>query len=162
MYLNKVILYGTLGRDPELKALPSGQSVVSFSMATTRTWKDQNGVKQEDTQWHNLVCFGKRGEVLAQYVKKGDRLYVEGYIQTRSWEKDGAKQYRTEIIIDDFQFGERKAGAPGATPGAYAQASYPKSAQAQAPSDAPSSQKGADTPDIAYPTEEINPDDIPF
>jgi single-strand DNA-binding protein len=151
MYLNKVILYGTLGRDPELKALPSGQSVVSFSMATTRTWKDQDGAKKEDTQWHNIVCFGKRADVLAQYVKKGDRLYVEGRLQTRSWEKDGAKQYRTEITVDDFQFGERRQGdSPG---GQYQK---PNTAS----SDKPSSGQKAEA--IEYPDEEINPDDIPF
>jgi single-strand DNA-binding protein len=150
MYLNKVILYGTLGRDPELKALPSGQSVVSFSMATTRTWKDQDGAKKEDTQWHNIVCFGKRAEVLAQYVKKGDRLYVEGRIQTRSWEKDGAKQYRTEITVDDFQFGERKQG-DGST---Y----QPTPSAPSASKAAPASKHEA----IEYPEEEINPDDIPF
>ncbi len=152
MYVNKAIIYGTLGRDPELKALPGGQSVVSFSMATTSTWKDANGVKQEDTQWHNIVCFGKRADVLAQYVKKGDRLFVEGKMQTRSWEKDGVKHYRTEVVVDDFQFGERKANEGG-------NAGY-TSAPAQ---NAPANKASHNTPEaIAYPTEEINPDDIPF
>jgi single-strand DNA-binding protein len=153
MYLNKVILYGTLGRDPELKALPSGQSVVTFSMATTRTWKDQNGAKQEDTQWHNIVCFGKRADVLAQYVKKGDRLYVEGRLQTRSWEKDGVKHYRTEITVDDFQFGDRRPQSDGG--GAY-QPKESGSAPAAKPAPAPKHEA------IDYPDEEINPDDIPF
>jgi single-strand DNA-binding protein len=155
MYVNKAIIYGTLGRDPELKALPGGQSVVSFSMATTRTWKDQNGAKQEDTQWHNIVCFGKRADVLAQYVKKGDRLYVEGRMQTRSWEKDGFKHYRTEVVVDDFQFGEKRAGS---APGGYAAAGGAGAATGSAGA-ASASQK----PDvIEYPAEEINPDDIPF
>lgn len=153
MYVNKAILYGTLGRDPELKALPSGQSVVSFSMATSRTWKDQDGAKKEETQWHNIVCFGKRADVLAQYVKKGDRLYVEGRIQTRSWEKEGVKQYRTEIAVDDFQFGERRQTEGG---------TYQPKEGGSAPA-SPAKAPGATKHDaIDYPDEEINPDDIPF
>src|SRR5487761_2556327 len=107
MYLNKVFLYGNLTRDPELKALPSGLQLASFGIATNRTCKDKNGAKQEATEFHNIVAFGRTAEVLAQYMKKGRPLFIEGRIQTRSWDdKDGGKkQYRTEIIVDNFQFG---------------------------------------------------------
>src|SRR3989338_5454724 len=107
MYLNKVFLYGNLTRDPELKALPSGSQVANFGMATNRTYKDKNGQKQETTEFHNVVVFGRTAEVIAQYVKKGRPIFVEGRLQTRSWEgkEDGKKQYRTEIIVDNFQFG---------------------------------------------------------
>src|SRR3989344_6560969 len=105
MYLNKVFLYGNLTRDPELKALPSGQNLVSFGLATNRTYKDKNGQKQEATEFHNIVAFGRLAEVIAQYMKKGRPLFVEGRIQTRSWESEGQKKYRTEIVVENFQFG---------------------------------------------------------
>ncbi len=85
MYLNKVFLIGNLTRDPELKALPSGSKVASLSMATNRVWKDQAGARQEATEYHNIVAFGRQAENLAQYAKKGSSLFVEGRIQTRSW-----------------------------------------------------------------------------
>ena len=152
MYLNKVSIYGRLGRDPELKSIPSGTKVVSFSLATTETYKDKNGEKKEVTDWHNAVCFGKRAEVIAQWVKKGDMLYIEGKLKTRSWEKDNVKQYRTEVNIDDFKFGENNRGGGGAP----AQQSTPKKVE-------PAPSAPADNLDtIEYPEEEINPDDIPF
>src|SRR3989339_576978 len=100
MYINEVKLYGRLGRDPELKSLPNGTPVVTFTMATTRNWKDESGQKKEQTEWHNLVCFGKRADVIAKYVKKGDSFYVTGRLQTRSWEdkETQKKMYRTEIF----------------------------------------------------------------
>jgi single-strand DNA-binding protein len=114
MYLNKIILYGNLTRDPELKALPSGQNVVSFSVATNRDWKDKDGQKKEATEFHNVVAFGRTADVIGQYFKKGRPIYVEGRIQTRSWEKDGAKQYRTEVIVENFQFGPSANTTDGA------------------------------------------------
>ena len=151
MYLNKAILYGNLTRDPELKSLPSGIKVVSFGLATNRTWKDKNGVKQESTSFHNIVAFGKTAEIMAQYLKKGSGAYVEGRIETRSWDdkNDGSKKYRTEIIVDNFQFGPSTRGSRGGSEG------FSKSQEA------PAKDAGAmDT--IEYPTEEINPEDIPF
>ncbi len=144
MYINKIVVYGRLGSDPELKALPNGTSVVNFSMATTRTWKDKNGQKQEETEWHRCVIFGKRADVIKQYVHKGDKFYIEGRLKTRSWETDGVKKYSTEIMIEDFSFGDnpKKDGAQ-------------ISSGTEAPSPA-----SIDT--IEYPEEEINPDDIPF
>jgi single-strand DNA-binding protein len=86
MYLNKVILIGNLTRDPELKSIPSGISVATFSLATNRVWKDKNGQRQEDTQYHNVVVFGKQADSVSQYMKKGSSLMVEGRLQTRSWD----------------------------------------------------------------------------
>ena len=153
MYLNKVLLYGNLTRDPELKALPSGQQVASFGLATNRSFKNRDGQQQEQTEYHNIVAFGRTAEVMGQYLKKGRPIYVEGRLQTRSWDKDGAKQYRTEIIVDSFQFGAQ-GGGDGARGGGYA---APAAASAAAP--AAAADMGAD---IQYPDEEINPEDIPF
>ncbi len=152
MYLNKAFLFGNLTRDPELKSLPSGIKVVSFGLATNRTWKDKNGVKQESTSFHNIVAFGKTAEIMAQYLKKGSSAFVEGRIETRSWDdkNDGSKKYRTEIIVDNFQFGPSSGGRSGGE-------SFSKGESESAPK-AQASQM--DT--IEYPTEEINPEDIPF
>ena len=112
MYINKAFLFGNLTRDPELKSLPSGIKVVSFSLATNRTWKDKNGVKQESVNFHNIVAYVKPAEIIAQYVKKGSSLFVEGRIDTRSWDDktDGTKKYRTEVIVENFQFGPSQGG----------------------------------------------------
>ena len=112
MYLNKATIYGNLTRDPELKSLPSGSAVANFGVATNRTWKDKDGSKKEQTEFHNVVAFGRTAEVIQQYIKKGDAIYVEGRIQTRSWEgkEDGKKQYRTEIVCETFQFGPSRRG----------------------------------------------------
>lgn len=146
MYLNKAILYGNLTRDPELKALPSGQQLVSFGLATNRTYKDKNGQKQESTEFHNIVAFGRPAEIIAQYMKKGRPLYVEGRIQTRSWESEGQKKYRTEIVVENFQFGDGGKGA-----------SFTEGASAT-----PAAANTKESEDIQYPDEEINPEDIPF
>ena len=113
MYLNKALIYGNLTRDPELKALPSGQQVASFSVATNRTWKDQSGAKQEAVDYHNIVVFGRQAETSAQYLKKGSGAFIEGRMQTRSWEQDGQKKYRTEVVADRVQFGPRPGGGGG-------------------------------------------------
>ena len=111
--LNKVLLIGNLGRDPEMRSLTSGQPVASFTLATSRRWRDKNGQKQEQTEWHNIVCFGKQAEIAGQYLTKGKQIYVEGRIQTRSWDdrQTGEKKYRTEIVCDNFQMlGARGGG----------------------------------------------------
>ncbi|MEJ6011449.1 single-stranded DNA-binding protein [Novosphingobium aquae] len=110
MYLNKAMIYGNLTRDPELKALPNGQQVCSLSLATNRSYNDRDGKRQEETEYHNVVVFGKTAENCAKYLTKASPAYVEGRIQTRSWDKDGVKQYRTEIVADIVQFGP-KSGA---------------------------------------------------
>lgn len=108
MNLNKVILIGNITKDIEVKSLPSGISVTSFGLATNRKWKDKDGNKQEQAEFHNIIAFGKQAEVLKQYCSKGDQLFIEGRLQTRNWDKeDGTKAYRTEIILENFQFGNR-------------------------------------------------------
>jgi single-strand DNA-binding protein len=110
MYLNKAYILGNLTRDPELKSLPSGVQVATFGMATNRVYKDKEGNKQEQTEFHNIVAFGRQGELVAQYLRKGSSALVEGRLQTRSWEADGQKKYRTEIVADRVQFGDRRSG----------------------------------------------------
>lgn len=145
MYLNKAMIYGNLTRDPEKRALPSGQSVASFAVATNRTYTDKDGKKQEQAEYHDVVAFGKLADIMGQWLKKGRPVYIEGRLQTRSWEQDGVKRYRTEIVADTFQFGDGgdRTSAPGGT-----QAQEPKAPE----------QSGAPE----YPEEEINPEDIPF
>jgi len=104
-----VTLIGNLTRDPELKGMSNGVKVSSLSIATNRTWKDSQGQKKEDVEYHNVIAFGKQAETLAQYCGKGDQILIEGRLQTNSWEdkNDGSKKYRTEIILENFQFGKK-------------------------------------------------------
>lgn len=150
MYLNKAMVYGNLTRDPELKALPNGMNVCSMSIATNRVYNDRDGNRQEAVDYHNVVVFGKQAENSAKYLTKGNGVYIEGRLQTRSWDKDGQKQYRTEIVADRVQFGP-KGGSNGAPSGGGAPAST---------SSAPADNKAPAVPN--YPEEEINPEDIPF
>jgi single-strand DNA-binding protein len=147
MYLNKALLYGNLTRDPELRSLPSGMNVVNFSIATNRAFKDRDGKKQEQTDFHNVVVFGRQADTVNQYLKKGSSVFVEGRMQTRSWEKEGQKMYRTEVVADRVQFGPRAGGGGGG-----------RSQDAQ-PEDDGGGSSGAG---IDYPKDDINPDDIPF
>jgi single-strand DNA-binding protein len=113
--VNKVILIGNLGKDPELKYLPSSQAVATFSLATTEKWTDKTGKRQERTEWHNIVVYGKSAENVNQYLKKGRSAYIEGRITTRSWDdRDGNKKYKTEIVANTVQF----LGGPGSGPSA--------------------------------------------
>ena len=148
MFLNKAIIIGNLTRDPELRSLPTGAKVCSFSLATNRVWKDKNGVRQEAADYHNVVVFGRQAETVAQYMKKGSSILVEGRMQTRSWEDktSGEKKYRTEIVADRTQFGPKGSGGGGS-------ASAPK---------APASSEPENVDTIEYPEEDINPEDIPF
>jgi single-strand DNA-binding protein len=110
--VNKVILVGNVGRDPEIRYMPSGDAMANLSLATTDTWKDKNGEKQEKTEWHRVVIFGKTAEVAGQYVKKGSQIYIEGRLQTRKWtDKEGQEKYSTEIVADRMQMlGSRGGG----------------------------------------------------
>lgn len=148
MYLNKAILIGNLTRDPELRSLPSGIKVCSFSLATNRVWKDKSGTRQESADYHNVVVFGRQAETVAQYMKKGSSILVEGRMQTRSWDDkaSGEKKYRTEIIADRTQFGPRGGATSGGAPNTSA---TPKESSEEMDS-------------IEYPEEDINPEDIPF
>ena len=132
------VVEGNLTRDPELKVLPSGTNVASFSLATNRRWKDANGAPQEEVEYHNIIVFGKQADSVGKYLTKGSSALVKGRLKTQSWEKDGVKQYRTEIIAEDVTFGAK-----------------------------PQNQTVAGT-NVPYPTgeetkaDDINPDDIPF
>ena len=154
MYLNKAFLYGNLTRDPELRALPSGAQVASFALATNRTYKDKDGAKKESVEFHNIVAFGRQAELIGQYMKKGRPIFVEGRIQTRSWDDktSGEKKYRTEVVVENFQFGP---SAPGAGGGSYA----PRGDGDQS---APQGKRNDKSTDIEYPAEDISPEDIPF
>ncbi len=151
MYLNKAMIYGNLTRDPELKALPSGMNVCSFGLATNRVYNDRDGKRQEQTEYHNIVVFGRQADTTAKYLKKGSSAFIEGRLQTRSWEKDGAKQYRTEIIADRVQFGPRAGDGGGGGGGSYADNAATNRDDSAIPPAPPS-----------YPEEDINPEDIPF
>ncbi len=148
MYLNKAIIIGNLTRDPELKAIASGNKVCTFSVATNRTYKDANGTRQEKTDYHNVVVWGKTAENVATYMKKGSQILVEGRMETRSWDDaaTGTKKYRTEIIADTVQFGSKNSGS-------------------SSPSNTPSAPKKSEDEEldtIEYPEEQINAEDIPF
>ncbi len=148
MNLNKIFIIGNLTRDPESRALPSGQSVTSFGVATNRFFSNKEGQKQQDTQFHNVVAFGRLAEIAKQYLNKGSLVMVEGRIQNRSWEgKDGQKKYRTEIVTESMQLGPRSGG--GGSAGPRNQEAAPKETQPE-----------LDT--IEYGEENINPDEIPF
>ena len=110
--VNKVILVGNLGRDPEVRFMPNGEAVCNFSIATTDSWKDKSGAKQERTEWHNIVMYRKLAEIAGEYLKKGRPVYVEGRLQTRKWQtKEGQDRYTTEIIADQMQMlGGRDGG----------------------------------------------------
>ncbi len=153
MYINKAFLYGNLTKDPEIKALPSGVKVASFGLATSRNWKDKNGVKQESTVFHNVVMFGVQADLAAQYLKKGKPIFVDGRIENRSWDaQDGTKKYRSEVVVENFQFGPQPP-AGGSAPYSAPASSTPK----------PASGASAGKPDtIEYPEEDINLEDIPF
>ena len=149
--MNKAIIVGNLTRDPEKKALPSGIGVTSFALATNRVWM-KDGQKQESTDYHNVVVFGRQADTCAQYLKKGQSVMVEGRIQTRSWDDaDGKKNYRTEIVADRVQFGPKTGGT----------GSYSNSAPATG-AEAPQQSPADDGAQIDYPEDDINPEDIPF
>ena len=156
MFLNKAIVIGNLTRDPEMRALPNGTRVASFSLATNRVWKDKNGAKQESVDYHNIVVFSKTAELVGQYLKKGQSALVEGRMQTRSWDDaSGKKNYRTEIVADRVQFGPKAGGfVPGGAP------SSATPAPAMPVVDMGPADEGGDA--IQYPEGDINPEDIPF
>ena len=128
MSVNKVILLGRLGQDPELKYTPGGAAVCNFSVATTEAWTDKQGAKQEKTEWHRIVVWGKLAELCNQYLAKGRQAFIEGRLQTRSWDdKDGTKRYTTEVMAATVQF------IGGATTGANNNAGVDKSYNQAAP-----------------------------
>jgi single-strand DNA-binding protein len=148
MNLNKIFIIGNLTRDPEIRNLPSGQSVASFAIATNRFYNDKSGQKQKDSQFHNIVAFGRLAEISSQYLKKGSLAMVEGRLQHRSWQgQDGQKKYRTEIVAQSMQLGPRGSGFSPTT-------EEPAKKETAAPAETVET--------IEYGEENINPDEIPF
>lgn len=173
--LNKVLLIGNLGKDPETRFLPNGNAVCNFSIATTESWKDkQSGQKQEKTEWHNISMYGRLAEIAGQYLKKGSSVYIEGKLQTRKWQdkQTGADRYTTEIIADEMKMlGGRGDGGGGAgMGGGYNQQGggddfnqeYSAPPQQQAPRQAPA--QAAPQQAAAKPARNFDDfeDDIPF
>jgi single-strand DNA-binding protein len=156
--VNKVILLGNLGRDAELTFTPSGQALSKVSLATSRKWQDKNsGEWQEETDWHNLVIWGKTAENLTQYLLKGRTIYVEGRIKNRSWEKDGVKHYATDIVVEDVVLVGNRGDAPAGGGGGEAR---PRPVAAR-PASRPVSSGPPPAADDG-PHEDIRDDDIPF
>ena len=160
--VNKVILIGNLGRDPEVRYAPSGSAICNVTIATSRQWKDKtSGERQEETEWHRVVFFDRMAEVAGEYLKKGKSVYVEGRLKTRKWtDKDGAEKYTTEIMADKMEMlGSREGGggtAGGDDPGAAASAprTAPAARSAAAPRQAPAAKSSTGFDDMD--------DDIPF
>lgn len=177
MDLNKVMIIGRLTRDPELRTIPSGQTVATFSVATSRNWKDAQGQAQSVTEFHNIVAWRKLAEIVGQYLKKGKQVYIEGYLQTRSWDDQaGQKRYRTEIVADNMiMLGSPTGSAP--TSGGAQNSSFPSSSSssvsatptATGPTYVPAEQPAQNRPPSntppapePNPDEEIRVEDIPF
>ncbi len=114
MNLNKVFILGNVTKDPEVRSMPNGNQVTTFSIATNRVWKDAQGQKKEEAEFHNIVCYGKLADITARYLNRGGLVLIEGRIKTRNWvNKDGVKQYKTEIIAETMQLGPKGNGASG-------------------------------------------------
>ncbi len=157
MDLNRAMLIGRVTRDPEVRTIPSGQMVATFAVATNRQWTDQSGQRQEKAEFHNIVAWRKLAEIIQSYVKKGMRVFVEGRIETRSWEDpQGNKKYRTEIVADNFIMLESK-NAAGAAAAAAAMAGGASSA-----ANTNNSAAGSAPEPNVNPEEEIRVEDIPF
>jgi single-strand DNA-binding protein len=155
--VNKVILIGNLGADPEVRYMPSGGAVANLRVATTDTWRDrQSGEMQERTEWHRVVLYGRLGEIAKDYLRKGSRVYLEGRLQTRKWQgQDGQDRYSTEVVANDMQMLDRREGAGPAASAAGEPPDWPEEAPARGGSKAPARQQP--------PVPEPDPnDDIPF
>ena len=148
--VNKVILICNLGKDPEVRYMPSGEAIANISVATTDSWKDKSGEKQEKTEWHRVSFFGKLAEIVGEYLKKGSQVYVEGRLQTRKWQdKEGQDKYTTEIVADRMQMLGGRSGAGGGESNATERASSASSSAAK-----PAAKGKGDFDDFE--------DDIPF
>ena len=157
--VNKVILVGNLGRDPETRYMPDGGAITNISIATTSTWKDKSGEKQEATEWHRVAFFGKLAEIAGEYLKKGSQVYVEGKLKTRKWQdKDGQEKYMTEVIADEMKMLGSRQGMGGDSGGDYAKAS---SGASSGPSGGSSSKPAGAAKGGAAKFDDLD-DDIPF
>lgn len=164
--LNKVMLIGNLGKDPDVKALPSGNPVVNFSLATSNQWKDKNGDKKEQTEWHSLVAYDRVAEIIRDYAQKGSKLYIEGRLATRSWEdrNTGQKMYRTEIIVEQVVLlsgGQDRRGDNAPAP-AGAASGGSRSAASGGSRGSASGYGSAPSHDDSWDNTGITDDDIPF
>jgi len=149
--VNKAILVGNLGKDPEVRYMPGGEAVANITLATTDTWKDKSGTKQEKTEWHRVSFFGRQAEVVGEYLKKGSQVYIEGRIQTRKWQdKDGQDRYTTEIVADRMQMLGGKSSGAGSFE--VVEENQPAPARTAAPAARPAAKSSFDNFD----------DDIPF
>lgn len=171
--VNKVILVGNLGRDPEVKYMPSGGAVTNFSVATSEQWKDkQTGERREKTEWHNVVMFNRLGEIAGEYLRKGSKVYIEGRLQTDKYEKNGMDMYSTKIVGDNMQMldsrsGGQGGGAPQGGGGGYSQPQGGGSSQPQGGAYGGGSNQGGGKPaqgggDQPPPAFDDFEDDIPF
>ena len=153
--LNKVMLIGRLGADPETRYMPSGEAITNIRLATSRRWKDRNtGERKEDTEWHRVVFFGQIAKTAGEYLKKGSQVYVEGRIRTNKWQKDGVDQYTTEIIADQMHMLDSRSGGTGN----YSDNAPPVSSYDNRPAPAPSP---AGAPSTPASFDDFD-DDIPF
>jgi single-strand DNA-binding protein len=160
--VNKVILLGNVGKDPEIRSTPAGAIVANFTLATSDRFQDAQGNWQDRTEWHTLVAFKRTAEIVRDYVKKGTKLYIEGKLQTRSWDdkESGQKRYKTEIVVFDLSLlSGREEGSGGASAGGYSRAASSSSSAASFDQRPPAAAGGQD--DYAQQTE-ISDDDIPF
>ena len=163
---NKVYLIGNLGRDPEIRSTASGMPVANFSVATNRRWTDREGNRQEQTEWHNVVCFGRQAEVAGQYLTRGRQVFIDGRMQTRSWDdrQTGEKRYRTEVVCENFQMLGPRVDRGDAYQGGYPGGDYQGSHQAPATQayEPPGGEPAAPAPAGGDAGSEPEDDDIPF
>ena len=157
MNVNKVILVGRLTRDPEVRNTPSGQSVATLSMATNRFWKDKSGQRQDKTEYHNVVLWGRLAEIAGQYLVKGQECFIEGRMETRKYTgKDGVEKKVTDVVTESFQFGSKPQGA---SKGNYSAPSAPRTASPQA---APKEEEQIPTINLDEEQGEVRIEDVPF
>lgn len=162
--LNRAQIIGNVTRDPEMRYIPSGQGVASFAVATNRRWRDKDGNNQEQTEFHDCVAWGKVAEILNQYVHKGNKIYIEGRLQTRNWEaQDGAKRQRTEVVIEDFVFLSPKGEATGSGPSLGEDVEeFPIKSDDQPAGEAKKAENKSTKEVKTDDSDEINLDEIPF
>lgn len=173
MDLNKAMIIGRLTRDPETRTIPSGQTVASFSLATNRVWTDKAGQKQESVEYHNIVVWRKLAEICSQYLRKGSKIYIEGRLQTSSWDgQDGIKRYRTEIVANNMIMLDSKGNAPYSpepTPLASTNQGGPPASPNQGKPSTPEqipeiqvSPEEGDAPASSPENQEVNVEEVPF
>ena len=156
MSLNKCMIIGNLGRDPEMRYTPSGQAVTQFTVAVNRNYKDSQGERQEETEWFRIVAWGQQAEFAAEYLRKGNKVFVEGRLQTRQWEgQDGQKRYTTELVANTIQNLERRPRDDSGDPGGDFENARPRAARPQSEGPAGQGGQGGQPEPEAY-------DDLPF